>query len=641
MNVNDRQKELLRTLLVQNGQTLNIVDLSGQLKCSEKTVRNDLSIIEDLLAEYPNTYLKRQPGIGITLETQDHDMSEIFQKLLSTEPKTQEDRFIEMAYHLLVSNKAITLQELSKKYYVPKVTIKKELDTIADWLTNYQLELISKPRLGNIIQGSELQKRSALAHLSELLSSLSDHKNYVLELFLPYEIATVKNALNELQHKYSIAFTDAAMESLLVHALIMMKRTRQKSPVTVPNNEKEAVYSYKEYKIALSFFEQLEAVFRIKFPEDERIYFTWHLISGKRKNDIVEDPFIKNELLLNIISDLTTKLSSITLFPFEKDEILKSGLIVHVHSVINRIKYGFPITNPLLPNIKKMYPYLFNMVLLALNEIKETYELEVPEDEAAYLVLHFQASIERLKESREKQRRTLIVCHMGVGMSHLLQAKIEQHYQDIQVSACIGKAELRDYLRNNEVDFIISTVELEKVNIPYITISPLLEAQDKDKLNQFLTEMENNQHAGSKEKVLTQLVRGDLVLLHVDKEHPFQVIEMLGNVLYEKGFVHKEFIHSALLRERKSTTSIGGSIAIPHGHPTMVNRSAIAIALLKEPLDWGNEQVSIVFMLAITTGDPKLNRHAVGQIVDYSETPSIIQSLKESKNVKEFLEKLK
>ncbi|WP_420063856.1 PTS sugar transporter subunit IIA [Metabacillus litoralis] len=230
---------------------------------------------------------------------------------------------------------------------------------------------------------------------------------------------------------------------------------------------------------------------------------------------------------------------------------------------------------------------------------------------------------------------------MGVGMSHLLQAKIEQHYQDIQVSACIGKAELRDYLQNNEVDFIISTVELEKVGIPYITISPLLEAKDKDKLNTFLTEMENHQQAGRKEKVLTQLVRGDLVHLHVDKEHPFQVIEMLGNVLYEKGFVRKDFIHSALLRERKSSTSIGGSIAIPHGSPTMVNRSAIAIALLKEPLDWGNEQVSIVFMLAITTGDPKLNRHAVGQIVGYSETPSFIQSLKESKNVKEFLEKLK
>ncbi|UHA60050.1 PRD domain-containing protein [Metabacillus litoralis] len=281
--MNDRQKELLRTLLVQNGQTLNIVDLTGQLGCSEKTVRNDLSIIEDLLAEYPDTYLKRQPGIGITLETEESEMSEIFQKLLSTEPKTQEDRFIEMAYHLLVSNKAITLQELSKKYFVPKVTIKKELDTIADWLTNYQLELISKPRLGNIVQGSELQKRSALAHLSELLSSLSDNKNYVLELFLPYEIATVKKALNELQRKYSIAFTDAAMENLLVHALIMMKRTRQKSPVTVPDKEKQAVYSYKEYKYALSFFEQLEAVFAIKFPEDERIYFTWHLISGKRK----------------------------------------------------------------------------------------------------------------------------------------------------------------------------------------------------------------------------------------------------------------------------------------------------------------------------------------------------------------------
>ena len=639
--MNDRQKELLRTLIVQNGQILNIVDLSEQLRCAEKTVRNDLSLIEDHLAEYASAYLRRQPGIGITLEIEEADRSDIFQKLLTNEPKSQEDRFIEMAYHLLVNNKPITLQELSKKYYVPKITIKKELDSIAKWLENYQLELISKPRLGNIIQGSELQKRSALAHLSELLSSVADTKNYVLELFQPYEITTVKKALNELQQTYSIAFTDAAIESLLVHSLIMMKRTRQKSPVTVPYKEKEAAYSYKEYKYAIAFFEQLESIFRIKFPEDERIYFTWHLISGKRKNDAREDPYIKNDFLLHVIADLTSKLSTITLFPFEHDPILRNGLIVHVHSVINRIKYGFPITNPLLPNIKRMYPYLFNMVLLALNEIKEKHELEVPEDEAAYLVLHFQASIERLRESREEKRRTLIVCHMGVGMSHLLQAKIEQHYHDMQVVACIGKAELHKYLKNQDVDFIISTVELERMNIPYITISPLLEAKDKEKLNQFLTAMDNKQFKSSDEKVLTQLSRGDLIHLHVRKEHPFQVIEMLGNVLYEKGFVNKEFIHSALLRERKSSTSIGGSISIPHGSPTMVNQSAIAIALLKEPLNWGNEQVSLVFMLAISTQDPKLNRKAVSEIVAYSETPSFIQSLIEVKSVKEFLGKLK
>jgi len=73
----------------------------------------------------------------------------------------------------------------------------------------------------------------------------------------------------------------------------------------------------------------------------------------------------------------------------------------------------------------------------------------------------------------------------------------------------------------------------------------------------------------------------------------------------------------------------------------MVNQSAVAIALLKEPINWGNEQVSLVFMLAISTLDPKLNRKAVGQIVAYSETPSFIHSLIESSSVKEFLEKLK
>lgn len=639
--LNTRQKDLLRTLVIKNGQIVNLVDLAEQLDCAEKTVRNDLKRIEEWLADYPSANLKRQPGIGITLELTESDRSAIFQKLVSYEQKSEEDRFFEIAYLLLVSSKAITLEELSKRYYVSKTIVKKELETIAKWLEGYNLELISKPRVGNIVHGTELQKRSALAHLSELISSIVADKSYVLDLFLPYEVETVQRVLNQLGQNYPTPFTDGAMESLLVHALIMIKRTRQKSPVKVPSMDKEAVYPYKEFEYATWFLEQLEAAFKIKFPEDELIYFTWHLISAKKKEDSEGNYIIQDEFLVQVISDLMMKLGNLTLFSFEKDAILKKGLAVHIYSVINRIKYGFPITNPLLSDIKKMYPYLFNMVMIALDDINDKHGLDVPEDEAAYLVLHFQASIERLEGKRETQRRTLIVCHLGVGMSYLLQAKIEHYYQDLQVVACIGKADIRDYVKNHVVDLIISTVELEKVNIPYVMVSPLLEARDKETLNQFMVSLETGQEADTKEVVLPSLIRADLVHLDVEKEHPLQVIELLGNTLYQKGFIEKEFIHSALVRERKSATSIGGGIAIPHGLPTMVIQSAIAVAVLKQPIEWGNEQVSVVFMLAISNQVQKLNRGAISQIVGFSEDPSAVQGLIESKQVKEFLEQIK
>jgi activator of the mannose operon, transcriptional antiterminator len=639
--MNDRQKALLQLLLSNEGETRNIQELSERLACSEKTVRNDLNKMEQLLNKLPSAKVKRQPGIGITLEISREDKSALLQREFFHNHKAMEERMIEIAYLLLSSENPVTLQSLAERYYVPKSTIKKEMEIIEKWLADYEIELISKPRLGNQLQGTELQRRNALAHLPQLISSVSIEKNYVLDLFLPYEVSTIKRALHKLQNKFEIKFMDETFDSLVVHALIMVKRTRQKSPITIIKEEKAYVASYTEFEYASLFFEQLEESFSMKFPENERIYFTWHLISGKRIGDGEEHVYFQNPVLLSIIHDITKRLDELTGYSFEKDSILTKGLAVHMYSVINRLKYGFPISNPLLSEIKKMYPYMFNMVIFALEEIKCAYDLDVPEEEAAFIVLHFQASIERLEGNRGKRKTSLIVCHLGVGISHLLEAKIKQHYSDIHILACIGKASIDEFLKNNKIDFIISTVSLDEISIPYVVISPLLEGKDKEKLNQFVQQIEETQESRREDnKQLSKLVRGDLVHLGIEIEHPYEVIEMLGNTLYQKGLIQKKFIHSALNRERKSATAIGGNIAIPHGDPNLVIQSAIAVAILREPILWGNDYVSIIFLLAISKEDQNLNRGVVGQIAAYSEDSEFasgIAALKDIKGVLDFI----
>jgi activator of the mannose operon, transcriptional antiterminator len=635
--MNDRQKDLLRILLTDDKEALLVQNLSKRLDCSEKTIRNDLKRIEEFLHDYSSASIIRKPGIGVYLEIDEAERSQLFQVLLSKEQKTNEERIIEIAYQLLIHDKPLTLQDLAERYYVTKKTIKEDMENITNWLKRFDLELLSKQRIGNVITGTELNKRSALAHLSQLIPSLSDDKGYVFDLFLPYEITIVKKALQNLQLNYSIAFTDGATESLLVHALIMVKRTRQKSPVFIPDKEKESIYQTKEYQYTGWFLKQLEPIFQLSFPEDERIYFTWHLISSKKRQDLTTDSLVPNDTLVKIITDLTTKLRKLTMINFESDSVLINGLTVHMHSVINRLTYGFPITNPLLSEIKKMYPYMFNMVILALEDLNEKYGLKIPEDEAAYLVLHFQAAIERLEGKRESMKRALIVCHMGIGMSHLLQAKMEQHYKDIHIVNCIGKANVHDFLNNNKVDFIISTVPIERILVPHIVVSPLLEAKDKERLNQFFDQLEHKGTGSQENFYLSQLIDKDLIHLKVDKEHRYEVVEMLGNALFQKGFVDEKFTHSALLRERNSATSIGAGIAIPHGNPTMIKKSAIAVAVLSEPLEWGDQMVSLIFMLGISNDNQKQAKGAIKQIATLSEHPSSVQSLVEAKNTHEFL----
>ncbi|MDW3030907.1 PTS sugar transporter subunit IIA, partial [Enterococcus faecium] len=59
------------------------------------------------------------------------------------------------------------------------------------------------------------------------------------------------------------------------------------------------------------------------------------------------------------------------------------------------------------------------------------------------------------------------------------------------------------------------------------------------------------------------------------------------------------------------TTGIGHNIAIPHGKSQAVIDSTVAVAKLKNEVDWGsldNQPVNIVFLLAIKEAD-KGNEH--------------------------------
>lgn len=144
----------------------------------------------------------------------------------------------------------------------------------------------------------------------------------------------------------------------------------------------------------------------------------------------------------------------------------------------------------MLNDIKKMYPYLFHIVIDALEDINQTFSLSIPEEEAAYLTLHFQAAIERFSYGKDKHKKAIIVCHMGIGMSQLLRTKIERKFHQIAVMDCIAKADLADYTaRYKDIELVISTVSLEDLSIPHIVVSPLLESADEKKLSDFMDQL--------------------------------------------------------------------------------------------------------------------------------------------------------
>ncbi|MFJ9304236.1 PTS sugar transporter subunit IIA [Bacillus toyonensis] len=643
--MNTRQKEILFLLLSESKDYSLVQDLADHVNCSEKTIRNDFKIIEKHLANYTSAILVRKPGLGVYLEIEEYEKVDLFNKLYCINNRTKyesdEERILQIAYNLLMNVKAVTAQDMASQHFVSRTTIKKDLDRIEKWLHHFDLTIISKQRVGLIIDGNEKKKRRALARLSDLIRNSDLTNQFIKEQFQYHEVEFVTNELKALQKRNALFFTDDTFESLLVHTLLMVRRMKLKQPILNAEKEIKILKETKEYIWTLEFLKQLECVFSVHFTEEEVTYLTAHILGGKIRyqdkpmqgSTLTES----NPILSMVIQQLVKRMSQLYEIDFSKDDILIEGLTIHLYTALNRLNYDLSVSNPMLHDIKRMYPYVFNVLIQVLEEINESLTIYIPEEEAAYLTLHFEASVERL-DYQGKSKNVIIVCHMGIGMSQLLRTKIERKFRHIHVMDCISKADLQSYMmKHRDVDLVISTTTLSSLNIPHIVVSPLLEGPEEKKLGEFIQNCDEPSYKEPKDFVMLNYTSPFLVFLQQDIQHPYELIEKLAYALHSKGYVDKQYAENAIIREKMSATTIGAGIAIPHGNPKFIQESVIAIATLKEPINWGAEKVSLVFMLAVKSDGQEVTKQLFQELSFISEQPSFIQKLTKETNVMKFL----
>ncbi len=71
------------------------------------------------------------------------------------------------------------------------------------------------------------------------------------------------------------------------------------------------------------------------------------------------------------------------------NQYLYLSLNDHLESALDRNRQNIEINNPLLWEIKKIYPQEFNIGMYALALLYDQYQIEFPEDEAGFIALHF------------------------------------------------------------------------------------------------------------------------------------------------------------------------------------------------------------------------------------------------------------
>ena len=146
----------------------------------------------------------------------------------------------------------------------------------------------------------------------------------------------------------------------------------------------------------------------------------------------------------------------------------------------------------------------------------------------------------------------------------------------------------------------------------------------------------NKSRAQEEEKCdFTQILTSENIFTEEDLHSQSEVLKRLSQVSGE----NQEEIYGALLvREKQASTNLGEGMALPHVQLENISKLTMIILKLENPIDWGNDKVSLVFGLLIPKPDSDFEH--VKYMAGLSKKllkPSFVYALKEATTAEQII----
>jgi mannitol operon transcriptional antiterminator len=641
MNISSRQRMILE-ILVREETGITVHEIAEKIQVSSRTVHRELNDLETLLEPYGIQIVKRA-GVGVQINGKEENIDRLLSELSSvaTTEFTPNERKALILCMLLEADEPVKLLSLAYDLKAAIATISHDLDELEDWLRQNGLSLIRKRGYGIEIAGPEAAKRRAISNLivqhldeSELIWFIKQSipnkslpiknsiSNRLLGLIEKEKLSKVEIALRDIEKELSFPLADSAYIALVVHLSLVIERIARGEKIEFDPYYLAQLKETNEFKIAKHIIDRLSEIFELEFPEAETGYITTHLMGAKLRQS-KEDLFDMSDLQLKKKIQMLVRICEEKLDrKFLDVQSLYHGLLTHMYPALHRMLQNMSIRNPLLEQIKKDYPFLFQVVQEAVAEVFPT--LRVPDEEIGFLVMHFGSSLEKEHYKLHKYR-AYVVCSSGIGSSKMLASRIKKEIPEIEVIKNISLFDIGDIDRT-QYDLIISTISLPIQEERVVIVSPLLSQNEIAKIKAYLQNItiESKANDTLTEKNFYEYPVLALQTIQSRINHVVELIESITwmeldnrghnvaeslsqicNMLETKDIlVNQEKVVEKLLEREKQ-----GGLGIPnttlgfyHGRSEYVNQSSFTICSLKTPFliqSMENKPISIHYILLL------------------------------------------
>lgn len=621
--------------LYENNEWITSKMLSARFNISIRTIRYCIK----RLNSNDTLILSSNKGYRINnakREIIQHSLSE-YSTIKQTLPNVEE-RQKQILRLLLISSKSLHIDDLCEKFYISDTTLKADLQKIKPILENNFLQLNYENDFYSIV-GKEQGKRRIIAKIiSEEVSDIYDLRNKIRFILSKDRFDDVYEIVHNVFKKYSYYVNDYAFYNLIIHLLIVIDRINNQC---ILNNEKFTNERKNDinYLIAEEIFQHLKTELNVLFVPQEVLDFSILIetqtlpASHLNFTDMTRLNDFMGEELTNLISYIIdsvnlTFYTDINCYSF----YLKFSL--HIKNLLARARLGRYSKNPFAEQIKMSFPMVYEIASFIAYIIFERTGYKINEDEIAYLAMHIACIFGESKE--ESVKKALLICPTYHDMAMKLVNDINnEFYGKIHIMNVYNKEE---YIRDvSNIDIIITTFKLEKdYKKPVVHVNPILNKHDIEKIQNCIETLSKKKTKAQINNLIIPLFHEHLFLKNCDFKNEEEAIRYMTNLLYEYGFVDDNYYDKVMEREKISSTAFG-SIAIPHSLKAMAKKSCICISLHNKPINWNNQRVSIILLIAINKNDQLLFNEIFSKLTEMLFDQTVLNRIYKCKNYNEFI----
>ena len=587
--MNTRALSIIKILL-NSVEPVSSLALSQEIGCSTKTIQNE---IKEVNKELKNCEIVSIRGIGYKIEG---NLDDIDIKNSDLYDYDRVEYIIKKIINISSTDKdTIKLEDLADSMYVSLSTVKNDLKEVKKILNEYNLKISSKHKQGICIEASEEDIIKFIINYSNKVDNSLSIKDFLNNNIIENLFSIKKILLDTLSYENMI-LTDNEFKNIVNYISIYLSRNN--------TNQSDFIKEYiKKYK-------------------------------SKKEKPISEDEQL---LIRKAIKEFCRDLNIATSINLSHDKIFEECLFNHICNLYKRADLGINQYEITAGEIKLKYPFPFELGKIAKKTIEKNLNMEISEDEVENIALHIGGALERIdKRDEKKVYKTIIVCTSGVGTSMLIKSKLENIFKGKLEIIKVIPSYLIDYINVLDIDFVISTVEVNLENVNVIKVSPML--TDKEiKLIEKYIETENVYI----DLDIQNLFSSELFFKDIKAETRSQVIDIMSKKLVEKGYIDDTMRQSYFERETIATTEIGNMVAIPHGAKGEVYENKVAIGILKEPIYWEVGKVRLVIMLALDKEKILDYEEVFSKIYKRVDSIAKVISICENKSYEKFIKLFK